>query len=136
MGQTTVQVSMTFAETKGLQSGCPVQYPAGLCGNGDFLPYGHANEMIVFGTGCGGTCDVRTVTVADGSIVMDEQFSDPQSPGTSHPNPANPFSGTLTDVVVSGTGIFAGASGNLSGEVKHAGAHSQIKLSGSITLAN
>ena len=136
---TTVPVSMSFTEphNPAIQSECPARGSAnfGLCGNGSFLPYGHATEMIVFGTGCGGTCDVRTVTVTSGSIVMDEQFSNPQCPGgCKHLGLGRPNSGTLTDVIVSGTGIFAGASGNLSGTVKEAGMHSQIKLSGSITL--
>jgi hypothetical protein len=42
--------------------------------------------------------------------------------------------GTLTDVVVGGTGIFAGASGNQSGSVRTGGPDSAIKLSGTITL--
>jgi hypothetical protein len=137
---TTVPVSMSFTEpiNQDINGGCPVlgSPNGGLCGSGSFVPYGHATETIVFGAGCGGTCDLRTVTVASGSIVMDEQFSNPQCPGTcKYPSPGRQGSGTLTDVVVGGTGIFAGASGNLSGTVKGSGLQSQIKLSGSITLA-
>ena len=138
---TTVPASMTFTEPilRNINSGCPAfGLPnGGLCGNGNFLPYGHATEMIAFGAGCGGACDVRTITVAGGSIVMNEQFSNPACPGTCRsPFPGEPFRGTLTDVIVGGSGIFAGASGNLSGTVKSTGLQSQIKLSGSITLAN
>ena len=137
---TTVPVSMSFTEpiNQDINSGCPVlgSPNGGFCGSGSFVPYGHATETLVFGAACSGTCAIRTVTVATGSIVMDEQFSNLQCPGAcKHPSPGRQGSGTLTDVIVSGTGIFAGASGNLSGTVKIAGLHSQIKLSGSITLA-
>jgi hypothetical protein len=138
---TTVPVSMTFTEPiiQNINSECPafVTPNGGFCGNGNFLPYGHATEMIVFGAGTP-EIDVRTVTVSNGSIVLHEIASDFTCPGVcgSPEFPGGPFSATLTDVVVSGTGIFAGASGNLSGTVKGTGLQSNIKLSGSITLAN
>lgn len=133
---------MTFTEPiqQNVNSGCPVFGPDdGFCGNGNFLPYGHATETISFGAGCGGACDVRTVTVAGGSIVIHEQAVGVVScPGVcgSPLYPGGPFGVTLKDVVVGGTGIFTGASGNLSGMVKGTGLQSQVKLSGSITLAN
>lgn len=137
MAATTVPVSMTFTEpiVHDAQSGCPVLgLPnGGFCGSGNFLPYGHATEMIAFAPE--GEPNVRTVTVAGGSIVLDETFSNPQCPGSCQPNPAAPGSGTLTDVVVGGTGIFERATGTLTGTVKFAGQQSQIKLSGAITLA-
>jgi hypothetical protein len=59
-------------------------------------------------------------------------------PGYCQPNPAEPGGGTLNDLVVGGTGLFAGAAGNLSGRVFAAGPpwvfQSAIKLSGAITL--
>jgi hypothetical protein len=94
--------------------------------------------MIDFGAGCGGSCDLRTISLAGGSLVLDETFSSPSCPGACEPNPANPSSGTLTDVVVSGTGIFAGATGTLSGTVRAAGGiigphgTSIVKLAGTI----
>ena len=139
---TTVPVSMNFTEPihQNINSGCPTlgSPGGGFCGNGIFLPYGHATEMIAFGAGCGGTCDVRTVTVASGSVVIDEQASNFTCPGVcgSPEFPGGPFSATLTDVIVGGTGIFKGASGNLSGTVTGTGLQSHIQLSGSITLAN
>ena len=36
----------------------------GFCGNGIVVPYGHETEMIAFGAGSGGACDLRTVNVA------------------------------------------------------------------------
>jgi hypothetical protein len=104
----------------------------GLCGHGEVIPYGQATETVVFGA-CGDNCNVRTVTVAGGEITLNETTSNVVCPGTCQPNPGEPFSGTLTDVVAGGTGQFAGASGNLTGSVTHAGAHAVIHLSGTIT---
>lgn len=61
-------------------------------------------------------------------------FSNPTCPGSCQPNPAEPGGGTLTDVVVGGTGMFAGATGTLNGSVFAAALQSAIKLSGAITL--
>jgi hypothetical protein len=92
------------------------------------IPLGHATETIEFGAACGGTCDLRTISLAGGSIFAEETFSDPACPGVCQPNPAEPSSGTLTDVVVGGTGIFTGATGTLTGSVRAAGPQSQIKF--------
>lgn len=134
-GTSNVSVSMSFTEPilQDIHSGCPVLQD-GFCGSGAVVPFGHATESIVFGGACGGTCDFRTVDVAGGSIYLDEFFSDPTCPGSCHPNRAEPGGGTLTDVVVGGTGMFTGASGIVSGRVWAAGPQSAIKLSGTITL--
>jgi len=136
MAATTVSVTMTFNEPvlPDINSGCAV-FPAGLCGSGVVVPFGHATETILFGGACGGTCDLRTVNLAGGSIFLDEVFSNPTCPGGCRPRPGAPGSGTLTDVIVGGTGNFTGASGNVSGSVLGAGLVSKIKLSGTITLA-
>jgi len=135
---TTTAVSMTFSEPilEDIQSGCPaLALPnGGFCGNGIVVPFGHATEMIAFSGGCGGSCDLRTVTLGGGSITIDEFFSSPSCPGVCQPNPAAPFAGTLNDLIVGGTGKFAGASGNVSGTVKADGPQSLIQLSGTITL--
>jgi hypothetical protein len=134
-----VSVSMSFTEPfhQDINSGCPV-IADGFCGNGVVVPYGHATESIIFGGACGGFCDLRTVNVAGGSIYIHEFFGTGFCPGSCQPNPAEPGGGTLNDVVVGGTGIFAGATGNLSGRVFAAGPpwafQSAIKLSGTITL--
>jgi len=137
---TTVPVSLTFNEpiVPAVHSGCAV-LPDGFCGSGQVNPFGQATETIQFGA-CGTTCDLRTVYLASGSIVIHETFSDPACPGVCQPNPAEPAFGTLTDVIAGGTGKFTGASGNLSGSVTAAGGVgnpggvSVIKLSGTITL--
>ena len=135
---TTQFVSMTFTEPIApTASTCPVA-PEGFCGSGEVIPLGHATEIIDFGAGCGGTCDLRTINLAGGSLILEETFSNPSCPGSCQPNPARPGSGTLTDVVIGGTGIYAGATGTLSGTVRSAGGVnapvgvSIIKLSGTI----
>jgi hypothetical protein len=134
-GTSNVSVSMSFTEPilQDIHSGCPVLQD-GFCGSGVVVPFGHATESIVFGGACGGFCDFRTVNVAGGSIYLDEFFSDPTCPGACHPNRAEPGGGTLTDIVVGGTGMFANASGIVSGRVWAAGPQSAIKLAGTITL--
>ena len=135
---TTQFISMTLAEPIApTASSCPVA-PEGYCGSGEVIPLGHATEMIHFGAGCGGSCDLRTISLASGSLVLDETFGNASCPGACRPNPASPSSGTLTDVVLSGTGIFAGATGTLSGTVRSAGGiigprgTSIIKLAGTV----
>ncbi len=135
---TTVKMSFTEPILQNINSGCPaLGLPdGGFCGTGIVVPYGQATEMIAFGAGCGGGCDLRTVSVAGGSLVMDETFSNAQCPGSCHPNPAEPDTGTLTDVIIGGTGIFTGATGVLTGAVTAAGPQSHVQLSGAITLAS
>jgi hypothetical protein len=112
----------------------------GFCGSGRLTPFGRATEMIDFGAACGGACDLRTIIVSSGTLVLHETFSNFACPGSCRPNPASPVSGTLTDVVAGGTGAFAGASGVLVGQVRAAGdsipaGESQVNLSGSVTVA-
>lgn len=132
---TTVRVKMTFAEPvvpAAHGHDCAV-IPDGFCGHGQVIPFGQATETIEFGA-CGEGCDLRTITLAEGTIFIEETFSNPECPGACQPTIAEPVSGTLTDVVVGGTGIFEGATGTLTGTVRAAGLESQIKLSGTITL--
>jgi hypothetical protein len=140
---TTVSLSMTFTEpvAPAFQSGdCPV-FPEGFCGTGEVIPFGYATETVAFGAACGGACDLRTINLAQGSIFIEETFSDGTCRGSCHPSPVFPQSGTLTDVIVGGTGTFEGATGELNGTVRTAVGgsqpigQSQIKLSGTIALA-
>jgi hypothetical protein len=133
---TTVSVSMTFNEPKQFDftSGCAVFLAReGLCGSGVAVPYGYATETIVFG-GCGFgpvRCDLRTVTMARGSVFLDEFAGNFVCPNAI----AGACEAPLTDVVAGGTGIFAGATGSLTGTVTGTGPQSQIKLQGTITAA-
>ena len=133
---TTTPVRMNFTEPiiPGFVQGCPVA-ETGFCGRGEVLPLGHATETIEFGAGCGGTCDLRTIYLAGGTILIEETFSDFRCPGVCGSRGRGaPGSGTLTDTVIGGTGIYSGASGTLSGTVKAAGPESQITLSGTISF--
>ena len=129
----TVSVAINLNEPKQFDfvSGCAVFLAGqGLCGSGVAVPYGRATETIVFG-GCGFAavrCDLRTVTVASGSIFLDESAGN----FVCH----NPISGAceapLVDVVAGGTGAFVGATGTLTGTVTGTGPQSQIQLEGAI----
>jgi hypothetical protein len=139
---TTVAWKATFPETFGGPIHSPFTCAPGTsCGSGEVTALGQAQDVIVFGGGCGGACDVRTLTFADGStIVMNETASNFQTPGNSGNAPGqlnsfgNPFSLDLSDTIVGGTGRFAGASGSASGQVKVAGGTAIITLSGTVTF--
>jgi hypothetical protein len=144
-GTTAVPVSMTFVEvlTPPVQAPCPDIAIAFNCGTGNVIPFGAATEEIAFGEGCGGTCDFREVNVAGGTLFLDETASNFSCPGAcggpsqsaQAPIPLNPpLRLALTDVVVGGTGNFAGASGTLTGSATISGPAGQIKLSGTVTL--
>jgi hypothetical protein len=135
---TTYAVTGHFVELIAPPADCPVA-PEGFCGIGRVAPFGNATDAIDFGAGCGGACDLRTVQVSKGTLVLEETFSNPGCPGSCRSNPASPASGSLSDVVVTGTGIFAGATGTLTGSVKASGnsipgGESQVALSGSLVL--
>jgi hypothetical protein len=143
MASTATPVSMTFNEPAhpNFISGCPV-FPDGACGSGEVIPFGHATEMIGFGAGCGGTCDRRTITLAQGQVFIEETAASGRCPGFCQPNPVDRGTGTLTDVIIGGTGLFEGATGNLTGTVSLAISNIQpagasvVQLSGTITLAS
>lgn len=137
-GPATVAASATFAEptVPALMNGCIPSPAYGVCGSGEVIPFGLATDSVVFGGACGGTCDFRTITLPQGSIYADEFFSNPSCPGVcgSHGRPGGPSFGTLTDVIVGGTGMFQGASGTLIGSVTGAGRTGVAQLSGTITF--
>lgn len=137
-GTRTVSVSATLAETQipALMSGCLPSLSYGVCGAGEIIPFGQATDSTVFGGACGGGCDFHTINLAAGTIYADEYFSNPTCPGVcaGRTPTGGPAFGDLTDVIVGGTGIFAGASGTLTGSVTGAGFVGVAKLSGTITL--
>lgn len=137
-----VSVSMTFAESTqaGQVTGCPISPMDGLCGSGEVIPFGHATDTVTFGAGlpgpdiCSDGCDLRTISLPEGSIISDELFTNPICPGNCvsfH----KPQFGTLTDVIVGGTGLFEGATGGFRGTVTGAGTAGVPKLSGTVILA-
>src|SRR6266568_4929520 len=104
LASTDVQVQMSFTEPA-INPNCTVD------------PYGPATETIAFGAGCGGTCDLRTVYLSNGTLVIDERaLGDGTCPGPPGPycRPSNgqvfkPFIDVpLSDTIVGGTGIFQG----------------------------
>jgi hypothetical protein len=105
------------------------------CGSGEFRPFGRSSEIVSINA-CGDNCTLRWITVQDGTIVLREVLSNPSCPGacvTQWPHGAL-FSGTLTANVVYGTGIFAGATGSLTGSLTAAAFEAQITYSGTIAL--
>jgi hypothetical protein len=135
---TTIQVAMTLtepAQTSATSGECSVA-PEGFCGSGWVIPLGRVSDTIAFGAACGGSCDFRTLTFADGTLYLEEVFSDGSCPGScdGYRGSGEPASGTLTDTIVGGTGTYASATGSLVGTVRAAGKTSQVKLSGEITL--
>jgi len=154
LASTDVQVQMSFTEPA-VNPNCTVAN--GVCGTGTVDPYGPATETIAFGAGCGGTCDLRTVYLSNGTLVIDERaLGDGTCPGPPGPycRPSNgqvfkPFIDVpLSDTIAGGTGIFQGATGTLSGTVSGEGpvggsasgnlqgGSTRIALSGTVTLAS
>jgi hypothetical protein len=137
---TTTFISATFSEPAqvNFRTGCAV-FPDGFCGTGEMTPFGQATETIVFGVRCGGTCDLRTITLAEGQLFLEETgVSNCRTEGCHIHGPIEVVGGTLTDVVVGGTGLFEGATGELTGTVmgsvsnaRPAGA-ATVRLSGTI----
>jgi hypothetical protein len=126
----TVSWSATFHELTTTPSG--IEHCAGgtSCGGGEVVGLGQARDVIAFGGGCGGSCDLRTLTFGDGStLVMQEHASNFRDFGQ------GVFALDLTDVVIGGTGRFAGASGSASGGVRADNVGSAvITLSGTVTF--
>jgi hypothetical protein len=137
---TTVSVSTTLTEpliADGARGNCPDIHVAVNCGSGEVIPFGQATEEVLIDA-CGPGCGFRFINLPQGSIVLQEtgsDFSCPGACGSEFPHGA-PFSATLADVVIDGTGLFAGATGTLNGTLKATVWQAQIKLSGSITLAS
>ncbi len=113
----------------------------GFCGTGSLTPFGRVTETIVFGAGCGGACDLRTIVLDGGTLVLEETYAFGGCRGVCISNPALPQTGLLTGVIVGGTGFFEGATGTLTGTVELSGhtlpaGEAQIRLTGTITTAN
>jgi hypothetical protein len=131
---TLVAVSMSFTEQEFLPT-CPLS-DAYFCGRGIVLPYGNATENIHFEGGCGGECDLRTISLPQGSIVIEEPFNTALCPASCRPRGAgDPVSAVLSDTIVGGTGAFRGASGHLDGFITAAGNQSHVTLTGTIVMA-
>ena len=137
---TAVPVSVMLTEplkagTPG-NSACPDIGLAFNCGSGVVFPFGRATEEVNIGV-CGDTCNIREIDVAQGSIVLLETATDFSCPGVCGSQGFGPPATiSLTDVVIDGTGIFAGATGTLDGAVEIGGWHGRVQLTGTITLSS
>lgn len=121
LADTTTFISATFSESAqvNFHSGCPVFPDTGFCGTGEVRPFGQATETIEFGAGCGGACDLRTITLPEGQLFIEETVVAICGTDTcNHRGPVEVVSGALTDVVIGGTGLFEGATGTLTGTVR------------------
>ena len=140
---TTVSVSMTLAESAApLRAGWPGSEPCpdiGIdvnCGTGEVIPFGQATEIVSIGV-CGETCNLRSIILPQGQILLRETAGDFSCPGACESQwpHGSPLNATLTAVVVDGTGIFQGASGTLTGTLRVAAFQAQVKYTGTLTLA-
>ncbi len=84
---------------------------------------------------CGDTCNFREIDLAQASIVLVEKVTNFSCPGVCGSRSFGP-PGTISidDVVIGGTGIFAGATGTLSGTVGVGGWGGGVQLTGTIIL--
>lgn len=116
---------------------CPDIWIDRNCGTGQLRPFGQATSIVAIGI-CGDDCNIRSLTVSDGTIVLREIVSDVTCPGAcaSEWPHGGAFRATLTATVVDGTGAFAGATGTLSGTLRAVAYDAQIKYAGAIALAS
>jgi hypothetical protein len=125
---------MTFVEAVPKQAGST--RPFDICSTGEVVPLGPATETIQFGVARGDACDLRIITLVDGTLVVDETEHGGSCPGkcSNRPGYGQPGMGPITDVIAGGTGAYAGASGSLTGTVHLAGKSTQLKLAGTLIL--
>ena len=98
-------------------------FPGGSCGSATISRLGHVADQCVFFDACGPNCEVRTITVDDGStLVIQESIVG-----------ADGHFLYITQTIVGGTGRFEGATGSGTGRVNLA-AGAVITASGTITF--
>lgn len=133
VAHTRAAVSMSFTEQEFTPT-CSLSDEY-YCGRGVMLPYGTATENIHFGGGCNSACDLRTISVADGTLIMSEALVDVTCLSPCQTNgQGEPVSATFHDVIVGGTGVFSSVSGSLDGTIIAAGNTSTVKFVGTILL--
>jgi hypothetical protein len=137
---TPVPVTIKLVEAlraPSLTNGCPDIGVDVNCGTGELKPFGQADSIVSI-NGCGDNCSIRWITVSGGTLVLRESLSNITCPGpcvTQWPH-GGQFWATTTAEVVFGTGVFAGATGRLTGTLKAVAWVAQIKYSGTIVLAS
>ncbi len=128
---TTLKYHATFVENGAAQAVCA---PGTQCGSATISGLGHvAFQSVAFGA-CGANCHVRTITFDDGTLLIHESVVGVISPGNSSSAGDNaPDFLEISQTIVGGTGIFAGATGSGSGRVNRA-AEAIVTASGTINL--
>ena len=135
---TTVPVTIKLVEAlraPSLTNGCPDIGIDVNCGTGEFRPFGQADSIVSINA-CGDNCTIRWISVSGGTLVLRESLSNITCPGacvTQWPH-GGQFFATTTAEVVFGTGVFAGATGVLTGTLKAVAWVAQIDYSGTIVL--
>lgn len=117
-----------------VESGCA---PLTICGAGNVAGLGHVERTVLVINGCGLGCTLRTIWFENGStLVTHGVTTGVDIPGNSEEagSTANPawIRGAWT--IVGGTGDFAGATGNGTGDIHVAAGKSTTRLTGTITL--
>ena len=146
--QTTQSLEAHF---KNAQQNKAPPCPGGIldfCGTGTVSGFGPASYELrpsgltpIPNSNCDSVTAEVTVTLADqsGSFTGDATAT-VCFPGNSQNAPGsersfgNPFTATASFVITGGTGVFAGATGGGTAELKGAGAHSALDFAGTITL--
>jgi hypothetical protein len=132
---TTENITLTFAEPVQPALACP-GFPDVSCGSGEIIPLGQATEIVVFGAGCAGTCDLRTIDLAGGSLILEETASNFTCPaGVCHRGPLEIVAADLTSVLIAGTGIYEGATGTLTGTAHFAISNARPAGAAIVTLS-
>ena len=133
MAETTRAYQATFVENPGAsgQATCP---PGTSCGSATISGFGHVAYQTVVFNACGQGCHIRTIVFGDGTLRIQENVIGSVSPGSSAKAGANaPMFLLISQTILGGTGIFAGATGSGTGRVNLA-AGAIIHTSGTITL--
>jgi hypothetical protein len=129
---TTVKYHATFVENGAGRTSCA---PGTSCGSATISGLGHVAFQSVVFNACGPNCHIRTITFDDGSTLMiQESVVNVISPGNSSSAGANaPQFLEISQMILGGTGTFAGATGSGNGRVNLA-AGVIIRASGTITF--
>ena len=137
-----------FGRGVGASNGsCPA---ATFCGAGSLQGFGQGTQLTEFtsfepidGTSCADVTVVQTITVAGGTLVLDEAglFCSPGNSDGAHWSPSSyghPHNLQVAYVVdgAASTGVFSGATGSGDESVQIAGDTATSNLSGTLTLAS
>ena len=118
---TTQTYHATFVENGAGGTTCA---PGTSCGSATFSRFGHVPYQSIVFDACGPNCHIRTVTFEDGSTLLIQESVVGENP---------PHFLEISQTILGGTGIFAGATGSGTGRVNLA-ANAIITASGTITL--